>query len=184
MTLTWRRRQNASDICLVEFLLKDGLLSGAGLKLRAAFGRGGTRLEKREGDGATPTGTLQLLRILYRADRLPPPRCGVPVEPLSPQDGWCDDPADTAYNRPVRLPYPASHEELWRGDELYDIIGVLDWNISPAVPGRGSAIFLHIATPDYAPTAGCVALARLDLQMALAAGLSAIFVPASASAPI
>lgn len=162
---------------MVDFTLKGDLLHGAGLTLRAAHGRNGTTTQKREGDGATPVGRLRLVRVLYRADRLPPPRCAVPVEPLAPQDGWCDDPTDTAYNQPVRLPYPASHEALWRDDALYDIIGVLDWNLDPVTAGRGSAIFLHIATPDYAPTAGCVALDRADLQTLLAAGLSAIIVP-------
>lgn len=162
---------------MVDFILKNGTLQGAGLTLRAAFGRSGITSTKCEGDGATPIGTLKLVRILYRADRLAPPRCVVPVEPLAPDDGWCDAPQDPAYNQPVRLPYPASHEELWRADALYDIIGVLDWNLTPAVPQRGSAIFLHIATPDYAPTAGCVALNLTDLQQALAAGLHAIIVP-------
>jgi L,D-peptidoglycan transpeptidase YkuD (ErfK/YbiS/YcfS/YnhG family) len=162
---------------LAEFVLQDGTLRGAGLTFRAAQGRGGITPQKREGDGGTPAGLLRLVRVLYRADRLAPPRCGVPLEPLSPSDGWCDDVADTAYNKPVRLPYPASHEELWRADAVYDIIGVLDWNLTPIVPGRGSAIFFHIATPDYAPTAGCVALNLPDMRAALAAGLSAIRVP-------
>lgn len=174
MTLTWRRKPSASAIYLVEFLLHGGLLRGAGLTVRAAHGRGGITAHKREGDGATPLGLLRLVRILYRADRLAPPHCAVPVEPLSPQDGWCDAPDDSAYNKPVPLPYAASHEALWRDDAVYDIIGVLDWNLSPVTPGRGSAIFLHVATPDYAPTAGCVALTLADLQKTLAAGLSAI----------
>ncbi len=162
---------------MTEFVLQNGILHGAGLRLRAAHGRGGITPMKREGDGATPAGPLKLVRVLYRADRLPPPRCAVPLEPISPADGWCDDVADAAYNRPVRLPYPASHEELWRADGVYDVIGVLDWNLAPILPGRGSAIFFHVATPDYAPTAGCVALSKADVLTALAAGLSAIRVP-------
>ncbi|MBU6419684.1 MAG: L,D-transpeptidase family protein [Proteobacteria bacterium] len=162
---------------MVEFVLQDGTLRGAGLTFRAAHGRGGITTQKREGDGGTPAGLLRLVRVLYRADRLAPPPCGVPLEPLSPSDGWCDEAEDTAYNKPVRLPYPASHEELWRADGVYDIIGVLDWNLAPIMPGRGSAIFFHIATPDYAPTAGCVALNLPDMKAALAAGLSAIRVP-------
>ena len=173
----WRRKPGASAICLVEFILQGETLRGAGLTLRASHGRGGITAQKREGDGGTPTGLLKLVRVLYRADRLPPPRCAVPLEPLSPADGWCDDPEDAAYNQPVRLPFAASHEALWREDGVYDIIGVLDWNLAPIVPGRGSAIFFHIATPDYAPTAGCVALNRRDMQTALAAGLSGIRVP-------
>lgn len=174
MTLIWRRRLNASGICLVEFTLQNNLLCGAGLTVRAAQGRSGITTMKREGDGATPAGLLKLVRVLYRADRLAPPRCTVPVEPIAPHDGWCDEQTDSAYNKPVRLPYPASHEELWRSDAVYDIIGVLDWNLNPVTPGRGSAIFFHIATPDYAPTAGCVALNLADMQKVLAIGLCAI----------
>ncbi|WP_298215295.1 L,D-transpeptidase [Acidocella sp.] len=163
---------------MVEFILRQGALRGAGLGLRAAHGRGGVTAAKREGDGATPAGLLRLVRVLYRADRLAPPRCAVPLEPISPRDGWCDDAADAAYNRAVRLPCAARHEALWREDGVYDIIGILDWNLEPVTPGRGSAIFLHLATPDYAPTAGCIALSRPDLLAALAAGLSAIRVEA------
>ncbi|MDE1896890.1 MAG: L,D-transpeptidase family protein [Rhodospirillales bacterium] len=159
---------------MTEFVLKNNTLHGAGLAFRAAFGRGGITTQKHEGDGGTPVGLLRLVRVLYRADRLPPPRCAVPLEPISPADGWCDDVADAAYNKPVRLPYPASHEELWREDGVYDVIGVLDWNLAPIMPGRGSAIFFHVATPDYAPTAGCVALALPDVLAALAAGMSGI----------
>lgn len=155
------------------------MLTGGGHHYRAAHGRAGiiSAAAKREGDGATPSGLLRLTRVLYRADRLAAPRCAVPLEPISPEDGWCDDPADPAYNQPIRLPYAASHEALWREDHLYDVIGVLDWNLTPAEPGRGSAIFLHVATADYAPTAGCIALARPDLLAALQAGLSTIHVP-------
>ena len=98
----------------------------------------------------------------------------MPVEPISAFDGWCDDPADAQYNRPVRLPYPAHHEELWRQDGLYDVVGVLGWNDGPVVRGFGSAIFLHIARPDYSATEGCVALSAPDLRAVLAAGLSAV----------
>ena len=162
---------------MVEFIYRDGLLEGAGLRLRAACGRAGTTAHKREGDGATPMGRLPLLRVLYRADRLQPPRCVVPIAPIGPQDGWCDDPADAAYNQPVRLPYPARGEKLWRAESLYDVIGVLGWNLAPVVAGRGSAIFLHVAAPGLAPTAGCIALAQPDLLTCLAAGLDAISVP-------
>ena len=152
----------------------DGLLRFAGQTWRCALGRGGVRVEKQEGDGATPAGRLPLRRLLYRADRVAPPACRVPVEPLSPEDGWCDDPGDAAYNRRVRLPYPARHEHLWREDRVYDLIGVLGWNDDPVIRGRGSAIFLHLARPDLAPTEGCIALPERDLRAALAAGLTAI----------
>ena len=156
----------------------DHILHLGAKRFRASLGRGGRRADKLEGDGATPIGLLPLRQVLYRADRVARPRCTVPVAPLAPGDGWCDDPVDPAYNRPVRLPCNARHEELWRADGLYDIIGVLGWNDRPVVPGRGSAIFLHVAPPDQAPTSGCVALALPDLLAALAAGLTAVRVEA------
>jgi L,D-peptidoglycan transpeptidase YkuD (ErfK/YbiS/YcfS/YnhG family) len=152
----------------------DGRFRLAGEVLRAALGRGGVRADKQEGDGATPPGLLPLRRVLYRADRGPPPACAVPLEPLAPDDGWCDDPTHPDYNRMVRRPHPAHGEALWRDDPLYDLIGVLGWNDAPVVPGRGSAIFLHVARPDFAPTEGCVALAVADLRRVLALGLSEI----------
>jgi L,D-peptidoglycan transpeptidase YkuD (ErfK/YbiS/YcfS/YnhG family) len=152
----------------------DGSLVAAGLVLRAALGGGGVRADKQEGDGATPVGLLPLRRVLYRADRLRPPRCAVPLEPLAPDDGWCDDPDNADYNRKVTLPHPARHEALWRSDPAYDVIGVLGWNDAPVRKGSGSAIFLHVSRPDRAPTEGCIALQLSDLLRLLAAGLTEI----------
>ncbi|MGH7044044.1 MAG: L,D-transpeptidase family protein [Acetobacteraceae bacterium] len=152
----------------------DGRLRLAGMVLRAALGRGGIRAAKQEGDGATPAGVLALRRVLYRADRGPSPVCMMPMEPLAPDDGWCDDPDHCDYNHMVRLPHPGRAEALWRDDTVYDLIGVLGWNDAPVVRGRGSAIFLHVARVDFAPTEGCVALAVDDLRRALAIGLREI----------
>jgi L,D-peptidoglycan transpeptidase YkuD (ErfK/YbiS/YcfS/YnhG family) len=143
---------------------------------RCAIGKRGVAEHKQEGDGATPLGTLKLRRVLYRADRLAAPVCVVPLEPIAPDDGWCDDPTHADYNRMIRLPHDGRHEELWRGDQVYDIVGVLDWNLSPVVRGIGSAIFLHVARADYAPTEGCIALDLPDLRRVLAAGLTEILV--------
>jgi L,D-peptidoglycan transpeptidase YkuD (ErfK/YbiS/YcfS/YnhG family) len=118
------------------------------------------RADKREGDGASPAGRFALLRAYYRADRIAPPGTRLPLRALRPEDGWVDAPADRNYNRPVALPYPASHEEMWRADGLYDLVVLIGYNTDPPVPGRGSAIFLHVARPDFVPTAGCIALAR------------------------
>ncbi len=159
---------------MVEFVFENGFLSGQGQRFRAACGRAGVTAHKQEGDGATPVGVLPLERVLFRADRVKAPVCTVPVEPIGPDDGWCDDPEDRLYNRMVRLPYPGRHEALWRGDGIYDVIGVLGWNFKPVVRHRGSAIFLHLATADYAPTDGCIALALPDLVACLAMGLTAI----------
>ena len=134
---------------------------------RCAIGPAGVTTDKCEGDGATPFGCFPLRRVLYRPDRLTPPDTLLPVKPLIPEDGWCDDPGDTAYNTQVRLPYAASHERLWRDDGVYDAIVILGHNDDPPRPGAGSAIFLHVARDDYAPTQGCVALALPDLLTVL-----------------
>ena len=134
---------------------------------RCAIGPAGIVADKREGDGATPSGCFALRRVLYRPDRLARPETMLPATALAPEDGWCDDPADAAYNSPVRLPYSASHERLWRDDGIYDIIVILGHNDDPPVPGAGSAIFLHVARDDYGPTQGCIALALPDLLTVL-----------------
>lgn len=135
---------------------------------RCALGRAGVRLDKREGDGATPLGAWPLRRVLFRPDRVAEPVTGLPVQPIDPALGWCDDPGDPAYNRPLRLPAAARHERMWRDDGLYDLLAVLGYNDDPVEPGRGSAIFLHVAGDGYPPTEGCVALALPDLQHVLA----------------
>lgn len=140
-----------------------GHLQWLGKRVRCALGRGGIRAAKREGDGATPAGMFPLGNVFYRADRLAPPETALPVRALQPDDGWCDDPADPAYNRLVRLPFAGGHETLWRDDALYDVIVELGFNRDPVEPGLGSAIFLHRAKPDYAPTEGCIGLALDDL---------------------
>lgn len=157
-------------------VLPDGRFVLGPLVLRCALGKGGVKpaAEKREGDGATPAARMALRRVLFRADRGPAPRCAVPVEPIAPTDGWCDDPAHRHYNRQVALPFDASHERLWREDHVYDVIGVLGWNDDPVQRGRGSAIFLHLARPGFAPTEGCIALEARDLRRVLEAGLRGV----------
>jgi L,D-peptidoglycan transpeptidase YkuD (ErfK/YbiS/YcfS/YnhG family) len=139
---------------------RDGRLYWSRGSAPAAAGRSGVRADKREGDGATPAGTYPLISILYRADRIEPPLSHLPGRALARNDGWVDDPADANYNRLLALPYPASAEPMWREDGLYDALVVIGYNTDPVIPGAGSAIFLHIATPDFAPTAGCVAVKK------------------------
>jgi L,D-peptidoglycan transpeptidase YkuD (ErfK/YbiS/YcfS/YnhG family) len=135
---------------------------------RCAVGSGGIAEKLREGDGVTPQGSWPLRNVFYRADRMPRPRTALEIAVIEKDDGWCDAPGDFNYNRPVRFPYPASAEHLWRDDGLYDIVAIIGFNDAPVVQGKGSAIFLHVAAPDYAPTAGCVALKREDLRDLLA----------------
>jgi L,D-peptidoglycan transpeptidase YkuD (ErfK/YbiS/YcfS/YnhG family) len=146
----------------------DGRVEADGQTWRCALGKGGVRSDKREGDGATPVGCFALRRVLYRPDRLDAPPTGLPVGPISADDGWCDDPHHPDYNRPVKLPFAASHERMWRDDHLYDVVVVIGHNDAPPVPFMGSAVFVHLARPDWGPTEGCVALAREDLLAFLA----------------
>ncbi|MBF0305605.1 MAG: L,D-transpeptidase family protein [Alphaproteobacteria bacterium] len=140
-----------------------GVLRFDGRSFHCALGRGGVSADKREGDGATPLGRFPLRRALWRPDRMAAPVTGLAVLPLSPDDGWCDDPAHPDYNRPVRLPHPARCEALWREDGVYDVIVVVGHNDDPPVAGLGSAIFMHVARPGRPPTEGCVALDLPDL---------------------
>lgn len=160
------------------------------LTMRCGLGRSGMTHMKREGDGATPIGRWQVLRLLFRPDR----RQGFfgssilrGAEQLRPNDGWCDAVGDRNYNRTVRLPYPASAETMWRQDALYDLVVILGHNQKPRVQGGGSAIFMHLAREigdgctmsepaarsenrkdgQIAPTAGCVSLRRRELAIVL-----------------
>jgi L,D-peptidoglycan transpeptidase YkuD (ErfK/YbiS/YcfS/YnhG family) len=143
----------------------DGMLSLGARSVRCALGRGGVKpaADKREGDGASPAGVWPIRRLLYRSDRGPAPPTALLTEAIAADDGWCDAPGDNAYNRPVKLPYPASAESMWRDDEVYDLVLVLGHNDDPPTPSLGSAIFLHLARPGYPPTEGCVAIGRDDM---------------------
>jgi L,D-peptidoglycan transpeptidase YkuD (ErfK/YbiS/YcfS/YnhG family) len=149
-----------SAMTYADLVYQNGVLSWPGGSARAACGKGGVRADKREGDHASPAGIFPLVSAFYRADRLAAPTTALLLTALNPQNGWVDDPADPCYNTLVALPYPASHEELWREDGLYDLIVVIGYNTAPVVPGKGSAIFLHVARPDFSGTEGCIAVAR------------------------
>ena len=148
-----------------------GLLVAGELSHRIAIGKSGTRPadQKREGDGATPLGCWLVEGLLLRPDRLPAPETRLPWRWLRPWDGWCDDPADPAYNNPVSHPYPASAERLWRDDHAYDLILILSHNRHPVVSGAGSAVFWHVAQPDWRATEGCIAMEADDLWSLLPA---------------
>ncbi len=149
----------------------DGFLDLGARRVRCALGKGGVKpaAEKREGDLASPAGIWPIRRVLYRPDRGAAPKTALPVAPLAPDDGWCDAPGDPAYNLPVKRPYPASSEAMWREDHLYDLVVVLGHNDDPPVAPMGSCIFLHLARDGYLPTEGCVAVTRADMEELLAA---------------
>ncbi len=137
----------------------QGLLRAGSLVFRCALGRGGISANKREGDGATPLAAMRLLSGYFRDDHFAGARrTRLAMTPIGPTLGWCEVPEDRNYNRPVKMPYGASHERMRRDDRLYDACLVLDWNIRPRRRGCGSAIFFHLAREGFTPTQGCVAV--------------------------
>ena len=146
---------------------ESGTLSWNETRFPCALGQGGVRRDKIEGDGATPLGMFPLRRVLYRPDRMAPPRTALPLAPLSARDGWCNDATHPLYNHQVRQPVQASCELLWRTNSLYDVIVVLGHNDNPVVPGAGSAVSLHILDEDFKPTNGGVTLRLADIMIIL-----------------
>ncbi|GJD93931.1 L,D-transpeptidase family protein [Methylobacterium iners] len=166
------KRQTNLALLRVRPLVTDrtrGQLIVGGSVIACALGRSGLTQVKREGDGASPRGRFRLRGGAYRPDKFGTrPATALPLRPTQPGDGWCDDAGDRRYNRPITLPAPGiSAERLWREDGLYDLVIDLDYNRGPIRRGWGSAIFLHVARPGYAPTEGCVALKRADLARLL-----------------
>jgi len=145
----------------------QGLLIVGHRTIPVVLGRAGVRLNKREGDGATPAGQFRPLRLWWRADRGPRPRTSLPVRRIDRDVAWCEDPTDRRYNRPFRRSANEPGDRLWRDDGLYDLIIEIDHNARPRVAGRGSAVFLHLARPDGGPTAGCVAMRPNELRWLL-----------------
>lgn len=136
-----------------------------GRRFVCSIGRGGITAGKCEGDGATPAGTWALVMGGWRPDRMAPPATTIPLSPVGPPDIWSDDPADPEYNHWLtRRAHGFSHERLRRADGLYDLVLMSDWNWPGALPGRGSAIFVHAWRKPRHPTAGCIAFAPHDLR--------------------
>lgn len=146
-----------------SFTATTGTLIAGVKRYDCTLGRAGVAVEKLEGDGKTPIGTYPLRYLLYRADRLPKPETGLPVNTLDIDTGWCEDPAHPDYNRQIRLPHPSVHDRMTRDDNLYDLTVIIGYNDEPVTPNKGSAIFMHLARPDFSPTAGCVGLRQDDL---------------------
>ena len=147
--------------------ISRGWLTVGGRTIPVALGRGGMLANKREGDGGTPKGRFRARRLWWRADRHMRPRTFLPVRPIRAEDAWCEDPAQRHYNRPVRLKRNQGGDRLRRDDHLYDFIVEIDHNTSPRIAGRGSAVFLHLARENFAPTAGCISMTKPSMLQVL-----------------
>lgn len=170
-THTARSSQKLQSLRLIRPALgltpSRGYLQAGQSNVPCVIGAAGVSRNKREGDRATPNGRLEILGGYFRADRGARPRWMRPLTPLRKNDGWCDDPASYLYNRPVQLPQARSCEALTMAARSYDVVLVLDYNLDPRRLGRGSAIFFHLSTPDWTPTAGCIAISPGDMRKLL-----------------
>jgi L,D-peptidoglycan transpeptidase YkuD (ErfK/YbiS/YcfS/YnhG family) len=144
-----------------------GLLSAGPFCVPCALGPTGIVRRKREGDGGTPAGIFALRWAYYRPDRKRPPAGGLAMRAMRKDQGWCEDPSNPCYNRPVRVARATGVDHMWRADHLYDVTIVLDYNFTRRKKGAGSAIFFHHARPGFTPTAGCVAIAAADMRKLL-----------------
>jgi len=142
---------------------KSGYLKYRSLKFRCALGKSGIGNKKMEGDNITPRGIFKIIKIYYRKDRLKKLSSKYTLIEIKKNVGWCDDPKSRKYNQPITLPNKYSHEVLYRKDNIYDLILVLNYNIRPTIKNRGSAIFIHVAKKNYKKTAGCIAIKKNDL---------------------
>ena len=147
----------------MKLVVKNGFLINQDQKYKCSIGYNGLSKNKTEGDGCTPVGTFKLNKIMYRPDKINNFKSNLETEIIEKRDGWCDDINSELYNQKIIFPYELSAENLYRHDDLYDLICIIDYNLNPIIKGKGSAIFLHVASSDYSPTHGCVAIKKDEL---------------------
>jgi L,D-peptidoglycan transpeptidase YkuD (ErfK/YbiS/YcfS/YnhG family) len=142
---------------------KSGYLKYKDFKFKCAFGKAGGGEKKIEGDNITPKGTFGIVKIFYRSDRIKKISSKFKLIKITKNMGWCDDSKSENYNKLIKLPSKFSYEKLYRKDNLYDLILVLNYNINPTIKNRGSAIFIHIKKGDFTKTKGCITLKKRNL---------------------
>ena len=147
----------------MKLVVKNGFLTNQSQKYKCSIGYNGLSDNKSEGDGCTPVGTFKINKILFRPDKININRFNLQSEVIEEKDGWCDDINSDFYNQKIKFPVEFSAEHLYRNDDLYDIVCVIDYNLNPIIKGKGSAIFLHVAGDNYSPTQGCVAIKKEEL---------------------
>jgi len=142
------------------FINKSGYLKYKDRKFRCALGKAGIQKKKEEGDYITPKGKYNIIKIYYRSDRFKKLSSKFKLTKITKNMGWCDDPKSRKYNQLIHIPTKYSHETLYRRDNIYDLILVLNYNMKPTIKNKGSAIFIHVAKNNYNKTAGCIALKK------------------------
>ena len=145
--------------------LKNKFLYFQKYKLRCSIGKRGISIKKKEGDKKTPKGEFELKYILYRKDRVFNLQTKLKKIKIDKSMGWCDDPKSSYYNKIINYPFKYRSEKLWRKENTYDIIIIIDYNLNPVIKNKGSAIFLHIAKKKYQPTKGCIAVSKKNIKL-------------------
>ena len=148
----------------MHILIKNKKIFFKHYKVKCAFGKRGIGTKKKEGDQITPRGKFKICYILCRKDRVFNLKSGVSIINIEKNMGWCDDPKSIKYNKLIKFPFKYSAEKLYRSDNIYDIIIVLDFNFKPVRKNKGSAIFIHIAKKKYNKTEGCIATSKINLK--------------------
>jgi L,D-peptidoglycan transpeptidase YkuD (ErfK/YbiS/YcfS/YnhG family) len=146
---------------------KSGYLKYKNLKFRCSLGKAGIGIKKREGDNLTPKGKFKLIQVFYRADRIKKIKTNLPKKIITRNMGWCDDSRSDNYNRLIKLPFNFSYERLYRRDNIYDLVVLINYNTKPIIKNKGSAIFIHISRKNFSPTRGCIALKKENLLQIL-----------------
>ena len=148
----------------MHILIKNKKLTFDNYKVKCAIGKRGIGIKKREGDQITPKGKFKIKYVLYRKDRVPNLKTKLVKIAISKNMGWCDDPKSIFYNKLIKLPFKYGFEKLYKRNNSYDIILVLNFNINPTYKNKGSAIFIHVAKKNYKNTEGCIAINKKDLK--------------------
>jgi len=149
----------------VHIIIKNKKLTFNNYKVKCAVGKRGIGIKKREGDLKTPKGKFKISYILYRKDRVGNLTSKLKKVVIKRNMGWCNDPKSNDYNKLIRFPFSFTAEKLFKKNNTYDIILVLNYNSNPIKKNKGSAIFLHIARKSFMSTEGCVAIKKSDLRL-------------------
>ena len=147
----------------MHILINKKYLTYNQYKVKCALGKRGINLKKKEGDFITPIGLYKIKYILYRKDRIKKIQSKLRKIIIKKNMGWCDDPKSKQYNKLIKLPFSYSYEQLFKKENIYDIILVLNYNMNPVKKDKGSAIFVHVAKKNYEKTRGCIAVKKPDL---------------------
>ena len=147
----------------MHILINERYLTYKQYKVKCALGKRGVGFKKKEGDMVTPTGQYKIKYILYRKDRIKKIQSKLRKIIINKNMGWCDDPKSKKYNKLINLPFNGNYEKLFKKENIYDIILVLDYNMNPIRKNKGSAIFIHVAKKNYEKTKGCIAIKKVEL---------------------